>query len=114
MTKQELGAKRLCACCGLKFYDLRHSPITCPKCGTVFEIAPVSSRFGSEPARVPVPEAKLEMPDTDDAQFISVGDGEGVEGEPDGDVDLNGAALIDETEADETEVTLIEDDADDE
>jgi uncharacterized protein (TIGR02300 family) len=112
MTKQELGTKRFCAHCGLKFYDLHHSPITCPKCDTVFEA--VSSRFGSEPARAPVPEAKLEMPHTDDAQFISMGDGKGVEGEKDEDVDLNGAALIDETEVDEAEVTLIEDDADDE
>ena len=58
MTKQELGTKRLCAHCGTRFYDLHQSPITCPKCETVFEVAPVHSRFASE--RVPAPEAKDE------------------------------------------------------
>jgi uncharacterized protein (TIGR02300 family) len=118
MTKQELGTKRLCAHCGLKFYDLHHSPITCPKCGTVFEIAPVSSRLSSKPAWAPVPEAKSEMPETDKAQFVSSGDDEAVEGEEDAaepdDAGLNGAALMEETEDDEAEVTVIEDNEDDE
>jgi uncharacterized protein (TIGR02300 family) len=106
MTKQELGTKRLCAHCGLKFYDLHHSPITCPKCGTAFAIAPVSSRSRPEPARAPVSEAKLKMPETDEAQFGSLGDSEATETEeePDG-ADLNGAALIEEIEGDEAEVT---------
>jgi uncharacterized protein (TIGR02300 family) len=115
MTKQELGTKRLCAHCGLKFYDLHHSPITCPKCGTAFAIAPVSSRLGSEPARAPVPEAKLKMPETDEAQFASLGDSEAAETEEDtvepDSADLNGAALIEEIEGDEAEITdVIEDD----
>ena len=40
MAKPELGTKRLCAGCGAKFYDLNKDPIVCPKCSTVFEIAP--------------------------------------------------------------------------
>ena len=44
MAKPELGTKRLCAGCGAKFYDLNKDPIVCPKCGTVYEIAVVSSR----------------------------------------------------------------------
>jgi uncharacterized protein (TIGR02300 family) len=106
MTKQELGTKRLCANCGLKFYDLHHSPITCPKCGAAFAIAPVSSRSRAEPVRAPVSEAKLKMPETDEAQFASLGDSEATETEeePDG-ADLNGAALIEEIEGDEAEVT---------
>ncbi len=39
MAKPELGTKRLCAGCGAKFYDLGKSPIVCPKCNTVYEIA---------------------------------------------------------------------------
>lgn len=34
MAKAELGTKRTCVACGAKFYDLRRSPVTCPKCGT--------------------------------------------------------------------------------
>jgi uncharacterized protein (TIGR02300 family) len=44
VTKPELGTKRLCASCGAKFFDLSKTPITCPKCGTIFEIVPVTSR----------------------------------------------------------------------
>jgi uncharacterized protein (TIGR02300 family) len=43
VAKPELGTKRLCASCSAKFYDLNKDPITCPKCGTVFEVVvPVS------------------------------------------------------------------------
>jgi len=97
MTKQELGTKRLCAHCGAKFYDLHHSPITCPKCETVFEVAPVSSRFASE--RAPLPEAEAE------AQLGSLGDGEAAEGEEDA-VEPDDAGLIEEVEEDGAEVTV--------
>jgi uncharacterized protein (TIGR02300 family) len=104
MTKQELGTKRLCAHCGAKFYDLHHSPIICPKCDTVFEVAPVSSRFTSE--RAPAPEAK------DEAQFVSLGDGEAAESKDD-EVEPDDAGLIEEVEEDGAVVTdFIEDDED--
>ena len=101
MTKQELGIKRLCAHCGAKFYDLHHSPITCPKCETVFEVAPASSRFASE--RAPAPEAS-------ETQFVSLGDGEAAESKDD-EVEPDDAGLIEEVEEDGAEVTdFIEDD----
>ena len=37
MAKPELGAKRQCQSCGVKFFDLNKDPIVCPKCGTVFQ-----------------------------------------------------------------------------
>ena len=40
MAKPELGAKRQCQSCGVKFFDLNKDPIVCPKCGTVFQGAP--------------------------------------------------------------------------
>jgi uncharacterized protein (TIGR02300 family) len=56
MTKPELGTKRLCAKCGARFYDLLHSPITCPKCATVLAAADVSpSRVRVKAAREPEP-----------------------------------------------------------
>ena len=48
MTKPDLGLKRRCMTCGAKFYDLNRSPITCPKCGTPFQAAPLT------PAPAPV------------------------------------------------------------
>ena len=44
MANPELGSKRLCASCGAKFYDLNKTPIACPKCGTPFEVVPVTTR----------------------------------------------------------------------
>lgn len=34
MDKTELGTKRQCLNCAVKFYDLGKTPIVCPKCET--------------------------------------------------------------------------------
>ena len=45
MTKSELGTKRVCSNCNLKFYDLHKNPIVCPTCKTVLEPpAPISAK----------------------------------------------------------------------
>lgn len=31
------GLKRICASCGIKFYDMGKSPIICPSCGAEFD-----------------------------------------------------------------------------
>ncbi|MCC6130270.1 MAG: FYDLN acid domain-containing protein [Acidobacteria bacterium] len=36
----DLGSKHSCFSCGTKFYDLRKSPVLCPKCGTDQKDAP--------------------------------------------------------------------------
>ena len=53
MAKPELGTKRLCANCGAKFYDLNKDPIHCPKCETVYVVAPIVTR-PSRPEPAPV------------------------------------------------------------
>jgi uncharacterized protein (TIGR02300 family) len=120
MTKPELGTKRLCADCGAKFYDLNHAPITCPKCGAVFEVVQVSSRWRSEAARVPVREVEP-VAANQEGEFVSLEEadedaqgkqkpGETPEAEdevePD-DESLNGATLIEESEEEDTDVTEI-------
>ena len=37
MAKAEWGSKRTCQSCTTRFYDMRRDPITCPKCGAVFD-----------------------------------------------------------------------------
>ena len=37
MVKPEWGTKRVCQACSAGFYDLHRNPITCPKCGVVFD-----------------------------------------------------------------------------
>jgi uncharacterized protein (TIGR02300 family) len=64
VAKPELGTKRQCANCGAKFYDLGKSPIICPKCGTVYEVAAAPARRTAakaapvEEEAVPVVEAE--------------------------------------------------------
>ncbi|HZO48089.1 MAG TPA: TIGR02300 family protein [Xanthobacteraceae bacterium] len=122
MAKPELGTKRLCASCGAKFYDLSKTPITCPKCHTVMEIAPVTTRPRPEPARAaaPVKEVAVE-PETQDAEFVSLEDadaeasGKKVAGDADvadddieiDDEPIDDAALIEEQEESDDDVTDI-------
>ncbi len=44
MDKSQLGTKRLCAECALRFFDLNHDPIHCPKCQAVFVVPILPTR----------------------------------------------------------------------
>ena len=63
MAKPEWGTKRICQSCGTRFYDLRRSPIECPKCGTIFDpeilVKARRSRTVAAPAPAVVEEAPL-------------------------------------------------------
>ncbi len=37
MAKPELGLKRICLGCGIRFYDLNKTPVSCPSCGKEFD-----------------------------------------------------------------------------
>ena len=37
MAKADLGTKRVCLSCGIRFYDFKRSPILCPGCGAEFD-----------------------------------------------------------------------------
>ena len=121
MAKTDLGTKRLCGSCGAKFYDLSKTPIVCPKCETVFVIAPVSSRSRpSESARAAaVAEPEVVAPETADAEIVSLEDADaensgsktpGAEADSD-DIEIDPAmdadAFIEEQEEGEDDVTDI-------
>ena len=75
MAKAELGTKRLCASCGAKFYDLNKDPIHCPKCETVYVIAPIVSRSRPEAAPVaprPAPVEEAAVPEPQEAELVSL------------------------------------------
>ena len=58
MAKPELGIKRRCSACGLKFYDFKKSPILCPGCNHQFDPEQLlKSRKGRAAAK---PAAKAE------------------------------------------------------
>lgn len=45
----------MCQGCGARFYDLRHDPIVCPKCGANFEPEPLTRGARKVPAKAVVP-----------------------------------------------------------
>jgi uncharacterized protein (TIGR02300 family) len=123
VAKPDLGTKRLCGNCGAKFYDLSKDPIVCPKCQTVM-VPAATSRQRPEPAaaRAPKPvEEEVVAPETQEAEFVSLEDadaeaqgkkvdGEAIEGaeeEIELDERLDDAALIEEQEETDEDVTDI-------
>ena len=117
MAKPDLGTKRLCGNCGAKFYDLSKTPIVCPKCETIFVVAPVT-RARPEPAaavpRAAVVEPEVVAPETGDAEFVSLeeadaetaGAKEGAEAEEiEIDPALDADAFIEEQEEGDADVT---------
>ena len=124
MAKPELGTKRLCGNCAAKFYDLGKDPIVCPKCHTVLQLAAVTSRSRPEPARAQAAAEEVVVPETQEAEFVSLeeadaeveGGKKGVEGEvADGadeeieieDEQLDDAAFIEEQEEGDEDVADI-------
>jgi uncharacterized protein (TIGR02300 family) len=129
VAKPELGTKRLCASCGAKFYDLSKDPITCPKCGTVFEIVVPVTRGGRDAAaaaaaalaasRAKAKEASEEPPENADVELVSLEDadaesegkkGEAATAEGDDDIEIEEteeAPFIEETEEGDDDVTDI-------
>ena len=62
MAKPELGIKRRCSACGLKFYDFKKFPILCPGCNHQFDPEQLlKSRKGRAVAK---PAAKGEAEDS--------------------------------------------------
>jgi uncharacterized protein (TIGR02300 family) len=121
MTKPELGTKRLCAHCGAKFYDLHQAPIICPKCSTVFEAIPVSSRSRAlgprEAARQvePVVPKAAKLVSVEDADAQAQGkQGPGEPAEADDEAGVDDAGLLEEREEDEAEDPEATGDDDDE
>ena len=130
MAKSELGTKRVCPETGRKFYDLGKTPVVSPYTGKAVPIvvAPVRSR--PEPATpapvarpAPVAEAETIVPETADAEFVSLEDAEaeqqgkkpavegeaaaGDEEEVEVDESLDDAAFIEEQEEGDPDVTDI-------
>ena len=131
MAKPELGTKRLCASCSAKFYDLSKDPIHCPKCGAVYQIAPVVTRGRPDAAAAAAAAAaarpaavaeEVAVPEPQDAEFVSLEEAdaeasgakkpvEGAEGEAEEEVELDetldDAAFIEEQEEEDADVTDI-------
>jgi uncharacterized protein (TIGR02300 family) len=108
-TKAQRGTKRTCQSseCGARFYDLNRSPISCPICGSVYELAyapaaVVASAVGEE--KVPRKAKKAEfVPAVEDGVPVEVPveEAEGALADVEGDEPI--AAEEDETFLEEEE-----------
>ena len=67
MAKQDLGKKRRCASCGMKFYDFNKTKITCPSCQAPFDPDQLlKSRRGRAAKSASPVEVESEAADSDD------------------------------------------------
>ena len=126
MAKSELGTKRVCPETGRKFYDLGKTPVISPYTGKVVPIVlPVQSRSRPSDAAAaaakaaPVAEVESIVPETADAEFVSLEDAEaeqqgkkadgtaGDEEEVEADESLDDAAFIEEQDEGDPDVTDI-------
>ena len=79
MAKPDLGTKRVCPDTGRKFYDLNKTPVISPYTGKVVPIAaPAPSRARPEApvAAKPAPQTESIVPETAEAEFVSLEDAE--------------------------------------
>jgi uncharacterized protein (TIGR02300 family) len=104
VAKPELGTKRLCANCGAKFYDLSKDPIHCPKCGTVYEIAPVVTRGRPEAAAAvrPAPVEEVVVPEPQEVETVSLEEADAEASGAKKPATPEGEVAEDEVEIDET------------
>ena len=67
MAHKNLGRKRRCASCGIKFYDLTKTPAVCPACGTEFDPEVLlKSRRGRAATKVDEPRTPTKEEDVND------------------------------------------------
>lgn len=75
MAKQELGKKRRCASCGMKFYDFNKTKIECPSCQTAFNPDQLLKSRRARSAKA-APEAAVTSEALDDDELIADDDAE--------------------------------------
>ena len=118
LAKPELGEKRICLECSTKYYDLNKDPITCPKCGTIFEIHTADkAKPETEAEPGAVKENEEEEVEVDGPEIISLEDAEDDDGATvDGDDvpdDIPDVPIDDDDDGDTDDDTFLEDDDDD-
>lgn len=128
MANAELGHKQRCTSCGIKFYDLNKTPITCPSCNTEFDPESLlKSRRGRGGPKQEEKAAKADADNADEEEIVSESEEDGFEEEDvlptedspiialssdDEDETESGSELIDVLE-DDTSLGGDEDDLDD-
>ena len=108
MAKAELGLKRTCLSCGMRFYDFNRTPIICPGCQTEFDPeAVIRSRRGRTVAKdSPKGTKQAEKPVMDDAVEMDEDNGK-VEDQAEAETEDGGEAM----EFGESDINVSDDDS---
>ena len=117
MAKADLGLKRTCLSCGMRYYDFNRTPIVCPGCQTEFDPeAVIRSRRGRatpksvKAADEPAVEAVNEEAEEEAANATDKGDEAGSD---DADIEFDEDNVDDDIDADaDDSAGLISDDLD--
>ena len=109
VAKPELGGKRQCQNCGVKFFDLNRDPILCPKCGATFVPPMTTSRAAPRPAPAAdeeqeAPEASAELVSLEDADAETSKDAAVVDDDVDLGDDTPDDTFLEEEEEDNDDV----------
>jgi uncharacterized protein (TIGR02300 family) len=126
VAKAELGTKRICPETGRKFYDLNKDPVMSPYTGKVVPVETPTSRSRPEQAAVAPRAAAVSeeaaAPEPAEAEFVSLEDADAeaqggkkavetsepdIEEDVEIDESLDDAALIEEQEEEDADVTDI-------
>jgi uncharacterized protein (TIGR02300 family) len=84
MAHANLGRKQRCTSCGIKFYDMKKTPVICPSCGTEFdpEIL-LKSRRGRAATKVDEVKTPSKDEDVSDDNIIEKADDDEFENDDD-------------------------------
>ena len=84
MAHKNLGRKRRCASCGIKFYDLTKTPAVCPACGTEFDPEVLlKSRRGRAAAKVDEAKTPSKEEDVNDDDVVEKAENDEFENDDD-------------------------------
>jgi len=109
VAKPELGTKRLCPGCGAKYYDLNRNPITCPKCGTIFETV-MTSRAAKAAKAAAAQEDDEEEEDVAAPEIVSLEEADAENDSSDDVPDLEDDDDVEIDDDDDDDDVFIEDD----
>ena len=125
MAKADLGTKRACLACGMRFFDFSRSPIICPGCGAEFDPENIIKSRKGRPAAKTTSRADVDatdddqIEDDDDADeltdaVVDDNDDDDIDFDDDDDVDVDddGPGIIQDDISDDDELLPNLDDKD--
>ena len=117
MVKADLGTKRTCLACGMRFYDFSRSPIICPGCGAEFDPENIMKSRKGRPAAKSVARDDSDAADDDQiedddnagelvASVVDDNDDDDIDFDDDDDVDVDddGPGIIQDDISDDDEL----------